>query len=212
MAVSVQGSLCTGLYSVIEHMNTITGLDRDTGGLYDGCVISVSMLVTRLVVDNQILTGDIILEEGPGIVLTPTIEDGKAVVSISVADHDFYTKNLDVVDDSSLVAEAINIIGRPVTKINNIKPDANGNIRIADSTDVGVSDKLLYVNAVGIGNGVVRLDVPGMVVTEEDISARISTIVNSLSSLNERTAFLQNFCTSLETALNFVNTQLAQIK
>lgn len=218
-AVVMTGELTTGLSEAVNNISGIIELDQTTGRIYDGCIVRADALLCRLVVDDKIIAGDVELVAGDGIEITPEIAaDGSAKIYIDVAAYDVSKENIEITSDRDILDTITANAGRAVRSINGIRPDVNGNIDLykpADSHETvdaenGVSYKV--VTATGVTDGVIALTVPGMLVCDEDVSVYTDAVTDNIAMLNERTAMLQEFCTSVETALNFINTQLAQVK
>ena len=211
------GEITTGMADVLNNFNGSVDFDYDGGKVYDGCVIHADNIIHRLIVDNTVIPGDVELVAGDGIIITPEItETGSARIHIDVASYDLITENMNITSDRDLLLSIISTEGRPVTSINGVRPNMNGNIDLysvdTDETNNEEAVKYKYITVTPVADGVLSLSVPGMVVCDTDISSYTQTTTDNIAALNERCAYLQSFCTSLETSLNFINTQLVQVK
>lgn len=84
---------------------------------------------TSLVVDGVRLTGDVVLEAGDNVDFD--VDPVTNTVRISYGNPD----TLAFSNSTDLYNHVISVYGQPVTTINNVPPDSNGNITIANGND-----------------------------------------------------------------------------
>jgi len=85
--------------------------------------------LTGIVVDNVRLTGDVVLEAGDNVVLD--VDESTNTVRISYGNPD----TLVFSNATDLFNHVISVYGAPVTSINGVFPDSNGNIVLASGND-----------------------------------------------------------------------------
>ena len=212
----LSGEITTGHSDAFNAIDSVVEFTGSSGVIYSGCVLKSDGLFTRILIDNVVASNDIDFVAGDGIDIIPSInEDGTARIEFKATAYKDIEDNNDIMSDSELLS-VISSQYRPVTSINGVRPDRNGNIDLytVNNEDTeesnGVAHK--YVVANTVGEGVIALTVPGMLVCDEDVSNYTQTVTDNIAALNERAGQLYAFCTSLETTLTFINTHLAQVK
>ena len=201
---------CTVVTGLADAVNAYVG---DSGELkdgaltvYSGCVAYVDTLVHRLIVNDVIVTGDLNIVADDGIDITPSIDDaGVATLRISVSDY-VPDDNMEITTDAELLDNVLESIGTPITSINNVYP-VDGNISIQAAN----ADSLSVATIAG-ADGLLTIDVPSVVACASDIQAAADAFISSVNNLNARQNELKSFYNSLESALNFINQQLAQLR
>lgn len=142
--ILVEGTLYIGDINCLESSHTLTST---TGAIYPGCIWSANSWCRGLVINGQLLTGVVSLEAGEGMEFTLTSSsDDETIVSLTskgVLNANVFPSYTDYTEEvntyiennwSSIVKDMEETYGKPITSINGVSPDAEGNITISSST------------------------------------------------------------------------------
>lgn len=150
--ILVSGKLVAGDLHSGDDIPTALDLTETTGALFPGCYRVAPPGLQGIEVDGIIYTGVVELVAGDGINISVDEQDTHTAIVISVPEYTLPDENLVIVDDKTLLREAIEEYGVPVRSLNNFKPDEEGNIDI-------VADEVSITEA--------QEDVEGLAETEE---------------------------------------------
>lgn len=206
------GSFTVGDVSCLRTLPAILTLGAATGLLFPGCVRSVSDTLLGIRVNDVLYTGIVTLAPGDGIeFIVEDTAEGTVLTARSV-EYAIPEANLAIVDDDSLLSSAIELYGRPIRTICNIKPDAEGDI-IFSTPDIGGESSEQYVEATGGGEGgavclTIANDKTDIQCT--DYSDSIAALAQSLSNLNERGSDISEDITAMDEALSNLALQVSR--
>ena len=196
----------------VKSMEDVVGplvLTETQGRIFPGCVRTVSDLLFGIQVNNAIYTGVVTLEAGDGIEFNvDTSDTGNVIIKMSCSNYTPPDGNLIIVDDYTLLNNAIAKFGYPIRTICGVNPDAEGNIIFATPEKGEGEEVTKYMTAEGVGDGAVYLAIANDDTKYEclDKSAQIDSLSQNLSKLNERATELDEVLTAIELA----NSNLAQ--
>lgn len=212
--VRISGNVVVGDISVYKNHQTLYKLSIEESKIFPAIVIDMGKVcITSLVVGGVRVTGDVVINLGSGLSAT-VLEDGTINIesigrySRSVAtatdtlDQEIDGSNLVIVSDEDLIEEALAKFGTPVTSINGISPDSNGNISIAtvDTTFDGEDINEDVVLASGDdGSATVTLKLKRDPYME---AGTINTLIKNCEQLSTRCAIIDTAQTALDNELS----------
>ena len=210
--IHLEGHITTG---VKDFLSTLTSdsdeLTHTELPVYRGCVVCVDELTAGIVVNGTLMHKVVNLIAGEGIILTPTtITKGdiqEPAIEVSVASY-IPPENTVIVSDDDLVKAIVDDIGKPITSINGMRPNTDGNFVIQGAS----ANEALSVTSVSTSTGLLELNVPAVTACATDVQAAAAAFTTSVANLADRLVALDQFTTTLETAVNFLNQQLAQVR
>lgn len=173
------------------------------GELISSCVNKGVRGVRQLRVGDVFLTGKVRLVEGSGVTIE-TSEDsvsGESVITVSAGSST--SSGISIQNDSDIIDALVDRYGRPITTINNVPPDSNGNfaVRGVDCADVDVEE-----GAVVLSNPCAKP------CCDPDIY--FDDVYDTLNELNARCARITTFYNEVRNTLNRMQNDLirAQIR
>ena len=88
--------------------------------------------VSSLGLGDDLFTGNIALKEGSGVTLSPSYDaaSGKTVITISADLGNLAELDAPLVDDASVLHNLTHLYGTPVTSVNGVPPDTDGNFTL----------------------------------------------------------------------------------
>lgn len=210
----LNGYVTVGLADISQTFpDAVTEIEEAASLLYDGVVIPVTNWTTALIVNGELVSGDINLVAGSGINFRAgtLTQNGVQVPVIYVECVDSIQGNSDITTDQELADYIYNKYGRPVCSINGCKPNlSNGDIQIQIKTvDATTSDDTTNPSVTISSGGTGYLTItdnrtaPCCTLDDQQI------VINNIAAVNERAARLENTITALETNLNGISAQQA---
>lgn len=209
--IQLYGHITTGVREVVYDIVGDSGdLDHTSLPIYSGCVVPIDNTAVGVLVNDIRMTNDIRLVAGDGINITPIIKDGTPYINISIADF-VPAENMEITTDSELLQRITAEIGQPITTINGCSP-VNGNFIVRSANSDNENDDVLSITTVATADGILEINVPAVTACAVDIQTAAAAFTSSVSNLADRVVALDQFTTALETAVNFLNQQLAQLR
>ena len=210
--IHLYGNVTTGVFDFLSNVLGDSGdLDETQLPIYSGCVIAIDNTAVGVVINDVRMTGDIKLIAGDGINIKPVIENDVPYIEISLADF-VPAENMDITSDAELLESITADLGQPITTINGRQPvDGNFTIKAADADDDS-GNVPLSVTTISTADGILEINVPAVTACAVDIQTAAAAFTNSVSNLADRVVALDQFTTALETAVNFLNQQIAQLR
>jgi len=180
-----------------------------TPGLWEFDEISTPLIATAmnegptqfrsLQIGDELITGNVILEEGDNVTIETQYEaftDTTTITfSAALAVSELETP---LVDDASLLTNLTALYGTPITKINNLIPDPDGNFELAEADCINISN---YEHSITFSN---PCGEPCC-----DKESYLTPVYNSVDQLNARHVRLENF---LEQATADIGTVLTRME
>ena len=214
--VLLNGYVTVGIATDISWIfpNAVTEIEESAGLLYSGVIIPVTNWTTALIVNGELVSGDINLVAGSGINFRAgTItQNGVQVPVIYVECVDsIQSGSSDITTDQELADYIYNKYGRPVCSINGCTPNLlTGDIQIRIKTvDATTSDDTTNPSVTISSGGTGYLTItdnrtaPCCTLDDQQI------VIDNIAAVNERAARLENTITALETNLNGISAQQA---
>ena len=213
--VLLNGYVTVGIATDISWIfpNAVTEIAEDAGLLYEGVVIPVTNWTTALIVNGELVSGDINLVAGSGINFRAgtLTQNGVQVPVIYVECVDSIQGNSDITTDQELADYIYSKYGRPVCSINGCTPNlSTGDIQIQIKTvDATTSDDTTNPSVTISSGGTGYLTItdnrtaPCCTLDDQQI------VIDNIAAVNERAARLENTITALETNLNGISAQQA---
>lgn len=209
---TLAGTLVIGNIDCMNTAKAVITLDEQKGKLFPGCVRSTDETLIGLRVNGVVYTGVVTLEAGDGVEFSVNDENkDDVVVKISMKqDIVVPPENMVIVDDNTLLAEAVESYGKPIRTICGVKPDEEGNITFA--TPVSGDEGEQYVEATGVGVGAISLTIANDTTDTkcEDNSLQVESLTQNIGVLNERTGLLEERVRGLEEAQSNLSLQISR--
>ena len=143
--------------------------------------------LTGLYVNGEYLTGDITFVEGENTALSVS---GNTVTVAFAA-----TPSQGPTDTASFVSDMAAVYGRPITEINGVKPDANGNFTV-DCPDgtmaLGELDHGITIESLAGEEAVDKEDLEGLLTNIQTLNVKEGRLNSILTSIEENVNALQN--------------------
>ena len=209
--INLYGYVTTGIYeSLTDVLGDSGDLDKTQLPIYSGCVVAIDNTAIGILVNDIRLTGDVRLIAGDGIKITPVVENNEPYIEISLADF-VPAENMEITSDEELLDNITADLGQPITSINGYSP-VDGNFVIKGADNDKENSVQLSVTTTSTTDGILEINVPAVTACAVDIQTAAAAFTSSVSSLADRVVALDQFTTALETAVNFLNQQIAQLK
>lgn len=208
--VSVSGLLVVGNVLGIKSMLPVTELGLSDGKLFNGCVRSFSVDgVSGIKVKDRIYRGVVDLVPGEGITLETKSTQEETLIYVTATNRQIPRENLIIVDDEKLLEELSNLYGTPVSMINGVSPDPEGNIILAYPKQQTAEGAGGFSPFPAESGAIVLQDSSGATISCEN--TLIETIMANISELNERAARQAETTTAIDTANNVMTVSLSRI-
>ena len=213
--VLLNGYVTVGLADISQTFpDAVTEIEESAGLLYSGVIIPVTNWTTALIVNGELVSGDINLVAGSGINFRAgtLTQNGVQVPVIYVECVDsIQSGSSDITTDQELADYIYNKYGRPVCSINGCTPNLlTGDIQIRIKTvDATTSDDTTNPSVTISSGGTGYLTItdnrtaPCCTLDDQQI------VIDNIAAVNERAARLENTITALETNLNGISAQQA---
>lgn len=191
--------------------NAVMEIAEDAGLLYEGVVVPVTNWTSGMIVDGQLIAGDVNLIAGDGIqfrVATISV-DGveQPVVYIDCVDSVGSTEG-SINSDKELADYIYGTYGMPIYSINGVYPDASGNVQIK-VTEADADDKSPSITITPSGTGCLVINdartKPCCTLDDQQL------VIDNIAAVNDRAARIEATITAVETNLNGMSAQLALI-
>lgn len=227
--ISLDGVLIVGNAQDIKTMQADNELDEENGKLFYGCCREFSKPgVTGIRVGNTIYDGVVDLVAGDGINITTTEgTGGVTTIQITAPSRVPPEANTEVINDSTLLDELIDLYGSPVTTINGVGPTESGNILLVhpskvsstnDGASTGSGDDEV---STGSGGGYTVFPVSGSVgavvlgdatgAQEACEDTLVETIMSNISELNNRLSRISESIDAIDMANNVMSISLSRL-
>ena len=207
---TITGSLVVGDVKSMETIPSKLNMSETSGRIFPGCVRTMADMLFGIKVHNTIYTGIVTLEAGDGIEFSIESLENETVLKIKNAENILPDENTIIVDDTTLLDNAIKAYGYPVRTICGVYPNKAGDITFSTPETGDDADK--YVVASGAGEGSIYLTIAND--DEEfkciDKSAQIESLTQTLSNLNERAANMDEILSAIETANSNLSLQISR--
>lgn len=172
-------------------------LQFSSGKLSQACVMLAQFAgVSGIACDNHILSGEISLKAGPGILLTADAQTNTITASIDFSQ---------IFDNISSVTSALALItstlGTPINTINGVGPDENNNINIHGIDCVQISDPRIS-GMLTISNKCAK-----PCCTQDSPTA----LQNNINTLQKQHQILRSYFTEQANNINYMQANLATI-
>lgn len=204
---TISGDLVIGSMDCVSQLPTALELTENSGRIFPGCVRVIDSSLLGISVDGQLYTGIVTLSAGDGVDIQVVEREDSTEIIISSTAYSEPSENTTIVDDSSLLRQAMELYGKPVTSLCGVKPDDNGNISI-----VSPSDDKQYIAVTQVGDGAISLGIANdQTVTQcVDTTAQIESLAVSLSNLNERSGAIHEGVQAMDNALSNLSLQVSR--
>lgn len=159
------------------------------------CIHPYQSGFSGLVIDGQKLTGDITLNAGEGIRIE--VEEDNIINISTEYDSEYLIRNRE-----KLIEEITAKYGTPITSINNIPPNSNGNFSFR-----APEDSCVIVDSCDYG---ITIYNPCATTCCDD--SYLNNVVENLNTLNAKSARLTEYLTAVSTNLNSLINELAMLK
>lgn len=214
---TICGSFTVGLASVLRSIPSNESLPITSTRIAPYVIHPVDRLcVTGIRVGDTLLTGEVTLSAGDGIILVPNEASNK--INISAINYTPPAANTRIVDDSTLAEELLNIYGKPIISIADTVPDKDGCIHIAgdpeasstssSSTPVVRNYDYVVPEAGDAGSGVLYLKLERDPMLDEDY---IESVTNNLVQLDARLRKVDSTVTAVDKVVASVSTQMTRL-
>ena len=191
----ITGSVYFGPVEVFVGHGGLYILDQDSGRVALECINVYPDCVRSLQVNDTNLTGDIVLQEGPNISFN--LVGNTLTIDLAIdADTAGFTSR----DD--LLNAIIETFGQPITTINNIAPDKNGNFYL--TAEEGDCCTITPVTA-----GVTISNPCATPCCDQSI---LVSVVENIDALNTRASRLSSYLTAVTNNLNTLQNELSILK
>jgi hypothetical protein len=119
-----------------------------TGKIISTCINRGLVGVRQIKVGDEVFTGKVALKEGNNVTLTSTFDPVNNETVIQIAATNNLNSAISIASDADIIAALVANYGRPVTTINNIKPDVSGNFKVQglDCTTIATAAGLVTIN------------------------------------------------------------------
>ena len=211
--VLLDGYITIGIADISSSFpNAVTDVSEDNGKLYSGVVVPVTNWTSGMIVDGQLIAGDVNLIAGDGIqfrVTTMTV-DGveQPVVYIDCVDSVGSTEG-SINSDKELADYIYGTYGMPIYSINGVYPDASGNIQIKVTEAAAEEDVTPSITITPAGTGCLVINdartKPCCTLDDQQL------VIDNIAAVNDRAARIEATITAVETNLNGMSAQLALI-
>lgn len=182
-SLPVYGSIVVGTCKDIARQQGIINVDIDQGRLFPANVLMLPEVVTGIKVGDSVVSGEVILEAGPGISIDYNKDNNTITFRVS---DDVYGGSYDKEDFLEDIEEEY---GKPIVTINGISPDEDGAFRIL------ATDCLMVDSGV---NSITMYNPCGATCESEEFMRDTYT---RISDLNKSVATLSSFYTSVTSVL-----------
>ena len=176
--------------------------DINTAALLPTRVTTGLAGITSITLDNDIFTGNIALKEGPGITITPSYDSSNAQTIITVAADLGALEDIPIplTSDAAIIANLTKMYGQPLTSINGIKPDKNGNftLKAVDCTRIN-----RIINGLSIENPC------SMPCCEKEV---LDDVYDSIAQINQRYARLEGYYQSISRNVNELQARMIALE
>jgi len=169
--------------------------DRTSTNIISTCISTGVTGVRRLIVNDTAMHGSITLKEGNNVTFDYTQEEGEHIITINATDHIETGSSLN--SDSDVMDALIARFGAPVTSINNISPDVNGNFKL---------NGIDCTNVKGTNNGLTIDNPCANPCCDKEI--HLSDVYNSINALNARYSLLLDHFLSVSQGINGLQNHL----
>lgn len=207
--VSLDGLLVVGNAKDIKSMQADNTLTEANGKLFYGCCREFSNPgVTGIRIGDKIYRGTVDLVAGEGVDFNVSEGgDGVTTVEITASSRILPSENMIIVDDVTLLREINELYGSPVTMINGVQPDVNGNISLVyPSEDSG---GYIPFPASGGRGAIVLQDTTGA--QEVCENTLVETIMANISELNDRLSRATETTNAIDMANNVMSISLSRL-
>lgn len=194
-------------------------LSATTGSLFRGCYRVAPRGLHGIKVDDVVYTGIVELVAGDGVdidVTTTKDPDGQSITTLvfSVPDYNIPLDNDKIINDSTLMKEAIKEYGEPIRSINFVVPDKEGNINIVadeqstttatieDETDEeddgSIKDVKMQLAVTELGPGTIQVTLTRP--QECESTEILQSLLTMIQQLNQRANTLDTAITEIDKA------------
>lgn len=209
-AYTITGNFVVGDVKSMEKVPSILNLSKSSGRIFPGCVRTISDMLFGIKVNDTIYTGVVTLVAGTGIDIDVEELENETVINIKNSEYELPDENKIIVNDQTLLDNAIKNFGYPIRTICGVPPNINGDITFSTPESGEDADK--YVVATGAGAGSIYLTIAND--SDEfkciDKSAQIESLGQTLTNLNERAANLDEVLAAIETANSNLSLQISR--
>lgn len=208
--ISIAGSFTIGKATAVDSLPNSNEYTLADTKLSPAVITSISGLCIKAIkVGDELFSGVVELVAGDGIELETSVDEDTKVTTINITNtkYSLPEANQEITDDEGLAERLVAIYGPPITSINGVRPDTNGNIGIVypKAESDGVSYAIITE---GIGAGRLALTLTPDPCVDK---GAITTIIGNLSQLNLRADKLDTGIKELDTAINTVATQMTRL-
>lgn len=186
------GSVTLG--NTIEYTEGTLSFDLNNARLNRSCIIVLDIkkdkYIQSITVGDDVLTGNITLEAGQGILIDVIYNDKDSLINISL-DPQFIQQKM---------KQKLQVFGTPIRTINSKSPDANGNINI-NGTDC------VSVNTVGIGTLTISNPCSKPCCGSEDIE----NLEASLQIVKGQQDVLKQYYVNMANNINYMQSNLSTL-
>jgi hypothetical protein len=174
----------------------------DTTAILSTRVTSGVAAINSILIDTQIFTGNIALQEGTGVTLTPSYDTthGRTVIKISADLGALDDLAIPLTSDAAILANLALIYGVPLTSINGVTPDTAGNFTLQGLDCTEVND---LTSGVSISN---PCSLPCC-----DKSA-LDTAYDAINSLNLKYSRLEAYYQSIGRNINELQSRMVSLE
>jgi hypothetical protein len=136
----MNGSIVIGSTDTIFDTPGYWEFTADTTAIIGTAVSSGLAAVNSILIDEQIFTGNIAIQEGSGVTLTPSYDtvNNRTIITISADLGALDDLSVPLTSDASILQNLTDIYGVPIVNINGVTPDTSGNFTLQglDCTEV----------------------------------------------------------------------------
>jgi hypothetical protein len=194
----MKGSVVIGVMEEIKQHAGSWNFDLTNGAIQPTCVSQGLAALHSIQVGSQIFTGDIKLKEGVNIRLIPSYNPmtGITVITISADLGGVDTLTVPLTNDTAVFQNLVNTYGTPMTTINGVRPDSNGNfvLQPMDCTEFKP-----------VTGGLEIRNPCSLPCCDKSV---LDDIYESVSQLNQRYARMQSYYENLSRNVNELQAQL----
>lgn len=230
LEVLIDGSITTGM--ITEDQRGYYDVNENEGQIFEGCVTPVTNWCTGINVNGKLYTGLVKFEFDESI----TVEEDGNNIKLGIAN---YIEDKDSVGSGvyiNLQATLESLLKeKPITSINGIKPDGEGNFTIAVRPPASVSHEMNgvtlihaadnsskefpLINTLSLAPGDATLYIQDLVTqpcfdVNKSLSVRnqfLDKLFTNYDRLAERATVIEQAVTTLERDMNILNAQLTKV-
>jgi len=165
-------------------------------------VVPGAAAVVSLAVGESIYSGNVALREGAGIILTPSWDAGRqeTVITVSADLGSLAALEVPLTSDAAILENLTKIYGQPITNINTVKPDVDGNFTLQPLDCTVVAP---------VGGGLSISNPCSLPCCDKNY---LDDVYTSLSELNLRYARMEGYYQSLGRNINDLQSRMIALE